>query len=93
MDIEIDGKVEKAHCSTTNRIGNINERAIMLTVHQYKITDRKEHLKSTNYEFVKKTLEEVISKGLETWMLDMKFEIDGVSLISCKNTTYDDIKD
>jgi len=70
-----------------------HERAIMLTVHQYEITERKEHLKSTNYELVKKTLEDAMKKGLETWMLDMKFEIDGVSLISCKNTTNEDIKD
>ena len=70
-----------------------HERAILLTVHQYKITERKEHLKSTNYELVKKTLEKAMKKGVETWMLDMKFEPDGVSLLSCKNTTNEDIKD
>ena len=83
-------------CKHLNELANSlqnHERAIMLTVHQYEITERKEHLKSTNYELVKKTLEDAMKKGLETWMLDMKFEIDGVSLISCKNTTNEDIKD
>lgn len=70
-----------------------NERAIMLTVHQYEITERKEHLKSTNYELVKSTMDNAIKKGLETWMIDMKFESDGVSLISCRNTTKEEIKD
>lgn len=70
-----------------------NERAIMLTVHQYEITERKEHLKSTNYELVKSTIDKAVEKGLETWMIDMKFEPDGVSLLSCKNTTNEDIKD
>ena len=70
-----------------------NERAIMLTVHQYEITERKEHLKSTNYELVKSTIDRAVEKGLETWMIDMKFEPDGVSLLSCKNTTNEDIKD
>lgn len=70
-----------------------HERAIMLTVHQYEITQRKEHLKSTNYDLVKSTIENAINKGLETWNIDMKFEKDGVSLLSCENTTYQDIKD
>ncbi len=70
-----------------------NERAIMLTVHQYEVTERKPHLKSIHYEEVKATITEAIDKGLETWMIDMKFEPDGVSLISCKNTTEDQIKD
>ena len=65
----------------------------MLTVHQYEITERKEHLKSNNYELVKSTIDKAIEKGLETWMIDMKFEPDGVSLLSCKNTTNEDIKD
>lgn len=65
----------------------------MLTVHQYEITERKEHLKSTNYELVKSTIDKALEKGLETWMIDMKFEKDGVSLISCRNTTNEDIKD
>ncbi len=70
-----------------------NERAIMLTVHQYKVTERKPHLKSTHYEEVKAAITDAIDKGLETWMVDMRFEPDGVSLISCKNTTEEQIKD
>ena len=70
-----------------------HQRAILLTAHQYKITERKEHLKSTNYELVKETLEKAMKKGVETWMLDMKFGPDGVSLISCKNTIRETIKD
>lgn len=83
-------------CKHINELANSlqdHERAIMLTVHQYEITDRKEHLKSTHYEEVKSTLENAISKGLETWMLDMKFEPDGVTLLKCENTTNTDVKD
>ena len=32
MDIEIDGKIEKAHCPTTNRIGNIETKNIACLV-------------------------------------------------------------
>ena len=41
-----------------------NERAIMLAVHQYEITERKEHLKSTNYELVKSTIDKAVSLTL-----------------------------
>lgn len=70
-----------------------HERAIMLTVHQYKVTNRKEHLKSTNYNEVKATMEDAIQKGLETWTIDMKFTPIGVELLSCINTTDSLIKD
>ena len=33
MDIEIDGRVEKAHCPTTNRIGNIEVKNIACLVY------------------------------------------------------------
>lgn len=70
-----------------------HERAIMLTVHQYKVTDRKAHLKSTHYNEVKAAIEEAIQRGLETWMLDMIFMPEGVELFSYKNTTRELIKD
>ncbi len=70
-----------------------NERAIFLTVHQYEITERKTHVKSTNYEEVKSTFDAAIKAGLETWDLEMKFEADGVSLLACTNTTNNTIKD
>ncbi len=81
------------HIKELTRSLQKNERAILLTVHQYEVTLRKEHVRSTNYEEVKSTFEEAIQKGLETWMVDMKFEPDGVSLISCTNTTEAIIKD
>ena len=81
------------HITELTNALDIQKRAILLTVHQYMITNRKEHLKSTKYALVKETMEKAIKKGVETWCLDMKFEPDGVSLISCINTTYDSIKD
>jgi len=83
-------------CKHINELANSlqnHERAIMLTVHQYEITERKEHFKSTHYEEVKSTLENAISKGLETWNINMKFEQNGVTLLKCENTTNTDIKD
>ena len=47
----------------------------------------------THKERVKSTLENAISKGLETWNIDMKFEPEGVTLLKCENTTNTDIKD
>lgn len=70
-----------------------HERAIMLTVHQYEVTERKAHLKSTKFEEVRKTMTKAVQEGLETWMIDMRFTSQGVSLLSCMNTTDDMIKD
>ena len=66
---------------------NLNERAILLTVYQYEITNRKEHQKSTNYDEVSYYVEQAIEKGLEMWELTIKFEKDGITLKTIENIT------
>lgn len=62
-----------------------HERAIFLTVHQYRETEIKQHLRSTHYEEVSRTMSEAVNTGLETWNIDMEFTPQGVSLIKYEN--------
>lgn len=64
-----------------------HERAILLTVYQYEITEPKERQKSTHYTEVSATIQEAKKKGLEAYEISMKFAKDGVELVSCKNIT------
>ena len=63
-----------------------HERAILLEVLQYRITEPKERLRSTHYEEVKKTVEEAVNKGVEFYRLEFDFKPDGISLYRvCKS--------
>lgn len=64
-----------------------HERAILLTVHQYKRTQKRPHQKSTHYEEVSTAMRDAKEKGLEIWNVDMRFTPQGVTLLSCENTT------
>ena len=64
-----------------------HERAILLTVRQYEVTAPKAHQKSTHYEEVRRTMEEAVRKGLETWEANMRFSPEGVELLTYRNTT------
>lgn len=64
-----------------------HERAVMLTVHQYEITEPKQRIRSTHYEEVSAAVCAAIEKGVQSYEITMRFEKDGVSLLSCKNTT------
>lgn len=64
-----------------------HERAILLTVHQYIVTQQKPHQASTNYQEVSEAMQAAKEKGLEVWNLDMRFTPQGVFLYSCTNTT------
>lgn len=64
-----------------------HERAILLTVYQYEITEPKERQKSTHYAEVSAAIQEAKKKGLEAYEVSMKFAKDGVEIISCKNIT------
>ena len=64
-----------------------HERAILLTVYQYKITYPKSHQKSTHYNEVYNAMRNAIEKGVETWNMELSFTPYGVSLIRCENTT------
>lgn len=64
-----------------------HERAILLTVYQYEITEPKERQKSTHYTEVSAAIQEAKKKGLEAYEVSMKFAKDGVELALCKNIT------
>ena len=64
-----------------------HERAIFLQVYQYRITERKERLRSTHYEEVAKTIHDAAEKGVEFWEVQMDFSPEGVSLINVARST------
>ena len=63
MDIEIDGKVEKAHCPTTNRIGDLELKNVACLVS--KSEDPKRKLKWTVEAISCDDLSKKIKTGLE----------------------------
>lgn len=66
---------------------NDHERAILLTVYQYEITEPKERQRSTHYEEVSTIMNNAVKKGVQTFEISMRFEPDGVELIDVKETT------
>lgn len=66
---------------------NDHERAILLTVYQYQITEPKARQRSTHYEEVSAVMREAVKKGVQTFEVSMKFEPDGVELINIVETT------
>lgn len=63
-----------------------HERAVFLQVFQYRITERKERLRSTHYEEVSHTIREAAQKGVEFWEIQMDFRPEGVSLWSVEKS-------
>ena len=59
-----------------------HERAVFLQVFQYRITERKERLRSTHYEEVSRTIREAAKKGVEFWEVQMDFRPEGATLYS-----------
>ena len=70
-------------------IGSLSdhERAILLTVYQYEITEPKARQRSTHYEEVSAIMREAVKNGVQTFEISMKFEPDGVELINIIETT------
>lgn len=64
-----------------------HERAIFLQVYQYRITERKERLRSTHYEEVSQTIHKAAEQGVEFWEIQMDFRPEGVSLCSVQRST------
>ena len=64
-----------------------HERAIFLQVYQYRITEKKERLRSTHYEQVAQTIHSAAQQGVEFWELQMDFRPDGVSLYQVERST------
>ncbi len=59
-----------------------HERAVFLQVFQYRITERKERLRSTHYEEVSSTIHAASERGVEFWEVQMDFRPEGVSVYS-----------
>lgn len=59
-----------------------HERAVFLQVYQYRITERKERLRSTHYEEVSETIRKAAMQGVEFWEIQMDFRPEGVTLFS-----------
>ena len=57
-----------------------NEKAVFLQVFQYRITEKKERLRSTHYEEVSQTFKEASDAGVEFWEVQMDFRPEGVTL-------------
>ena len=49
---------------------------------QYRITEKKERLRSTHYEEVSQTFKEAAVAGVEFWEIQMDFRPEGVTLYS-----------
>ena len=59
-----------------------HEKAVFLQVFQYRITEKKERLRSTHYEEVSQTFKEASEAGVEFWEVQMDFRPEGVTLYS-----------
>lgn len=55
---------------------------------QYRITERKERLRSTHYEEVSQTFKEASEAGVEFWEVQMDFGLEGVTLYSVTKSAY-----
>ena len=51
-------------------------------MYQYRITERKERLRSTHYEEVSQTFKDAAEAGVEFWEIQMDFRPEGVTLYS-----------
>lgn len=81
--VRIDGEEITAHIPTTNRIGDVENKDLPC----FRITERKERLRSTHYEEVSRTIREAAKKGVEFWEVQMDFRPEGVALYSVARST------
>ena len=68
------------------------ERAILLVVNQYRITENKPFYKSKNFKKMKKIITDSINAGVEFWNLELNFSPEGVSIHQLKETTNEVLK-
>jgi sugar fermentation stimulation protein A len=64
-----------------------HEKAVFLQVFQYRITEKKDRLRSTHYEEVSQTFKEASKAGVEFWEIQMDFRPEGVTLYSVMRST------
>ena len=68
------------------------ERAILLIVNQYRVTEEKSFQNETHFKKVKKVIKDSIKKGIEIWNLELNFTPEGVSVHKLKETTEEILK-
>lgn len=64
-----------------------HQRAMLVTVYQYEIVDRKPIVKNSHYDEIIEAISSSIKEGLEWYEITMKFDSTGVELSTCENIT------
>ena len=64
-----------------------HEKAVFLQVFQYRITEKKERLRSTHYEEVSQTFRDAAKAGVEFWEIQVDFRPEGVTLYRVMRST------
>ena len=64
-----------------------HEKAVFLQVFQYRITEKKERIRSTHYEEVAQTFRDAAKAGVEFWEIQMDFRPEGGSLYRVTRST------
>ena len=64
-----------------------HEKAVFLQVFQYRITEKKERLRSTHYEEVSQTFRNAAKAGVEFWEIQLDFRPEGVTLYRVMRST------
>lgn len=65
-----------------------HERAIFLQVFQYRVTEKKERLRSTHYEEVSQTINDAVAKGVEFYEIQLDFRPEGIKLYKVEKSEF-----
>ncbi len=68
------------------------ERAILLIVSQYRVTENKPFHNDIHFKKMKNIIRDSIHKGIEIWNLELNFSPEGVSINELKETTDEILK-
>ena len=68
------------------------ERAILLIVNQYRVTENKPFKNDLHFKKMKKVIIDSINSGVEIWNLELNFTPEGVSIHELKETTDEILK-
>ena len=63
------------------------ERAILLIVNQYRVTENKPFKNDLHFKKMKKIIRDSVNSGVEIWNLELNFSQEGVSIHELKETT------
>ena len=68
------------------------ERAILLIINQYRVTENKPFHNDSHFKKMNKIIRDSIYKGIEIWNLELNFTPEGVSINELKETTAEILK-